>query len=204
MKKVIKEYNVYNYEELSKEAKEKAFKLLEEVIIDGRFSWLEEFLTDELREAYGIDGRISYDLSYSQGSGLSFDCDEFLTKKTIDILKEGLNEKESDILLKLWQEGSVNTKNGGRYAYASGYQVYINEDMIEGIDPLKDITSEEDKKLFNAFHVVRVKIIKLYLSICGELEKQGYKVYEVSEEDVIEDCLNNDITFFEDGRIFNL
>lgn len=204
MKKIIKEYEVFNYEELSKEAKEKAFKLLEEVIVDGRFSWLEDYLMEDLNEFYGIDGRLSYDFSYSQGSGLSFACDSFLTEKTVKQLEEGLNEEEKEVLMQLWKDNAVKTKTHHRSAFASGYQVEVDDDMINNIDPYADMTPEKDKKLVKAFHVVRVKIINLYLSMCGRLEKEGYNVYNVSEKDVIEECKNNDITFLKDGSIANL
>ena len=40
-------------------------------------------------------------------------------------------------------------------------------------------------------------------ALCDKFEHQGYKwFYEISEEDVVEYCDNNDIEFTADGNVF--
>lgn len=76
MKKITKEYTLYNFDELSNAAKEKALRDWND---DNDFPFLgdmlKEFIEEELEEAgYTHDGlRVMYDLSYCQGSGLMFE-----------------------------------------------------------------------------------------------------------------------------------
>jgi hypothetical protein len=220
MKTITKEYQVYNYEELTGEGKEKAKKTLEDMIIESRFDILPEVLSDELNYKYGITGKIIYELGYSQGDGLSFDTDELLTTQSLELLKIELVKKDIPKVtiqgvLKLIEDGKIEAKtqnNNPRYCYASRYQVKVffngyeedyKELSVEDIQSLQlNAKSEKDIESF-FFLVVEESIRNVYLMIAGELEKIGYKCYNVYEEDFEEECLMNEWTFLEDGSIFN-
>jgi hypothetical protein len=219
MKTITKDYQVYNYEELTGKGKEKAKEKLEDMIIESRFDILPEVLTEELSYKYGINGKIHYDLGYSQGDGLSFDTDKLLTIESLELLKIQLLKKDIPEVtiqgvLKLIQDGKIQatTQNDNyHYVYASRNQVKVfyngyyedyKELSVEDIQSFQlKAKSEEDIESF--FRILEESIQKTYLLIAYELEKIGYKSYEVNEEDILEECLMNELTFLEDGSIFN-
>jgi hypothetical protein len=74
MKKILKEYELFEYEELSPEAKAYALK---EFNKDNDYPWLEERVLESCidnLEAYKIKGvpRVNFSLSYCQGDGAMF------------------------------------------------------------------------------------------------------------------------------------
>jgi hypothetical protein len=219
MKTITKEYQVYNYEELTGEGKEKAKEKLKDMIIESRFDILSEVLTEELSYKYGINGNIHYDLGYSQGDGLSFDTDELLTTQSLELLKIELVKKDIPEVtiqgvLKLVKDGKIEAKtqnNNSRYVYASKYQVTISyegyeEDYtrltVEDIESLK-LNGKRSEDIVFFFRILEESIQKTYLLIAYELEKIGYKTYEVDEEDILEECSMLELTFLENGSIFN-
>jgi hypothetical protein len=219
MKTIKKEYQVYNYQELNGEAKDKAKEKMEELITASRFDILPEVLNDELSYKYGINGRILYSLSYSQGDGLCFNTDELLTLAfrdllKIELVKKGIPEVTIQGVLKLIQDGkieAVTMNNNHHYVYASKHQVTISyegyeEDYtrltVEDIESLK-LNAKKPEDIVSFFRILRESIQEVYLSIAYELEKIGYSVYKVSEEDILEECLINDVVFLENGSIFN-
>jgi len=78
MKTITKDYKVYTYDELSKEAKERA---RQDWIEDDELSFLSDdmqYKADELVKEAGIKGdvsRVFYSLSYCQGDGAMFEGD---------------------------------------------------------------------------------------------------------------------------------
>jgi hypothetical protein len=219
MKTIKRDYLVYNYQELNGKAKDKAKEKMEELITASRFDTLSSDLTEELFYKYGINGRIWYSLSYSQGDGLCFDTDELLTSPFIEslsgeLVKKGIPEVTIQSILKLIKDKKIQaiTNNGDyRYAYASKHQVTISyegyeEDYrrlsVEDIESLK-LNAKKPEDIVFFFRILEESIQEVYLSIAYELEKIGYSVYKVDEEDILEECLINDIVFLENGSIFN-
>jgi len=96
MKTITKEYKVYEFKELSREAKDKAIETWY-TDIEG-FDFLSDDMKSELEillQDAGVEvielGKIYYDLSYSQGSGAMF---------------EGIYK---------WQEKEFTVKHSGHY-----------------------------------------------------------------------------------------
>ena len=64
MRKVVKEYEVYSYQELEEEAKERARERISESIVEMNFDYLEEDLLTILEEDYNLK-EDNVDIHYS-------------------------------------------------------------------------------------------------------------------------------------------
>lgn len=176
MKTVTKEYTVYTYDELSKEAKEKALNkwregndyfFLEDCMNERLHELLEENQiqdTNDTSEPGTKPTQVLYSLSCCQGDGAMF---------------EGVY---------IWNGYTVTIKHSGHYYHSYSKDIDITDE--EGNEP------ETDEPL-NAFE-------SIYQNICKELEQYGYNFieYEDSEENFIE-CYASELYFLEDGTLFN-
>jgi hypothetical protein len=227
MKQVTKVYNVYTFEELSKEAKAKVKDELSEVITSDRFEWLKSDLEESLKACYDIDGDISYSLTFSQGDGLHFDSDDLMTAKfyalMVKMVEDGdyaIEDKEAvKQVIKVFYDHKSNLQvyskhnHYNRYQYASSRDINIDvldEESFEDLkglkvftDLLKDKAIADSRHAFNMLLATFEKtVINAYLKICNDFEKIGYEVYKVSDEDVKELINCNGYEFNEDGSIF--
>ena len=184
----IKTYQVYEFKELSREAKQKAIDLYYET---EDYPFLSEDLTEEIHQldTLGIfsDIKISYSLSNCQGDGLSFSA-------SIDFLKflnnRGLRLDEIDLLsnavYKFQSRG-----NNNHYCYASK----------------SDITYEENEshkdEVWAIIDKLKEEITDYYLDICRKVEKQGYSIleYRMTEAEFQECCESNGYEFLENGKL---
>ena len=180
MKKITKEYNLYTYNELSKEAKEKALK---KHIEDNDYYFLSDYLNERLHELLEENKiqdindtskpntkptQVLYSLSYCQGDGCCFEGNF------------------------IWNGYNVSIKHSGYYYHSKMVNISMFE--IEN-DCRPEPVNSKDEKEFE----------ELYQSICEQLEKDGYSFidYENSEESFIEMCDANEYTFLENGTMFN-
>lgn len=176
MKTITKEYNLYTFDELSQEAKDKA---------RNKFNEFEDypFLQDDLREniyeelkergikVLGVATsanpsiRPLYSLGYSQGDGLMF---------------EGDFE---------WNGYNVNVKHSGHYYHENSKVITITDE--EGNEP----ETNEPEEAFNA----------IYKEVCKIVRDIGYSQieYNQSEECFAETCEANEYNFLSDGTMFN-
>jgi hypothetical protein len=224
MKQVTKVYNVYTFEELSKEAKAKVKDELSEVITSDRFEWLKSDLEESLKACYDIDGDISYSLTSSQGDGLYFESDNLMTAKfyalMVKLVEDGYHEGSYTVeykatikdVIKVFYDHCSNLQvyakhdRGNHYCYASKRDVKIevlDEDAFIDLKDIEAVTLWTTGKAFNiALEVFEKVVTRAYLTICKDFEKIGYEVYDVSDEDVKELIDSNDYEFNEDGSIF--
>ena len=188
------EITIYEFHKLSEKAKQIAIN-----------NWREaddlSFLPDQIEEYLMEDERFKntglvYSLSYSQGDGLSFSCDEFsdetLLAVFINILGQG-KEKTARFLVD--EFGWIfNTKhNEGRYCFASNSDVKKNDgawyhDNIDSfLESVRDSLAED-----------------IYLPKCREMEKIGYESVEhyQSDEYIEEVLTTNEYEFTEGGEIY--
>ena len=69
---------VYNFEELSQEAKQVAIERYRNNTTEVFLDMFQEGCIEAIEEAgFSGDIKLQYDLGYSQGDGLSFSCDYF-------------------------------------------------------------------------------------------------------------------------------
>ncbi len=177
MKKITKEYTLYNVNELTQEARDKARQSFNE---DNEYTFLSDNLNEKLHELLEENKikdqndtskpntkptEVFYSLTNSQGDGCMF---------------AGHFE---------WNGYTVKIKQSGRYTHSNSKEIEITDE--EGNEPETD----EPAKAFEA----------IYQSICEQLERSGYNEieYENSEEAFIETCEANEYTFLSDGTMCN-
>lgn len=170
-----KTIKLYEYSELSKEAKKKALNYHNEYDFEeyGLAVHLDNYLSD-LLEKYDIKplnetyAKIYYSLSWSQGDGVMF---------------EGVFDfpTETEKVGRQWKRYEVTVKQSGHYYHS-------NSKTIE-VEPENETVEKE--------------FDEVYQKICKELEKVGYEYIEdmQSEEYFIELCNANEWTFREDGTL---
>jgi hypothetical protein len=223
MKQVTKVYNVYSYEELSKEAQDKVKDKLSEVITSDRFEWLKSDLEESLKACYDIDGDISYSLTSSQGDGLHFDSDDLMTKpfydlmvKIIDNEKTAYEEKDKITfkqVIKVFYGHKSNIQvyakhdHYNRYAYASKRDINVevlDEDAFIDLEVIEAVKQWHDNgnAFKTAIDIFTSVVTRAYLTICKDFEKIGYQLWKVSDEDIKELINCNGYEFNEDGSIF--
>lgn len=176
-----KTIQLYEYAELSPEAKEKALSTWRNEDFDsyGLQVHLDEAIS-VLLERHGIvpvataDGRyqsqyarVYFSLSHSQGDGVMF---------------EGTFH---------WKKWHVVIKHSGRYYHSNSKEIDITTN-----DQFFDEADEATCDRFEA----------IYQSICKELEREGYAYIDEaeSEDAFIEACNANEWTFREDGTLENI
>lgn len=188
--------NVYKFNELSEQAKQKAIEDYRNLERD--FSWLPDDIKEELLQDDRFERveNIVYSLSYCQGDGLSFSCDGFsdetLLKAFNSVLGEG-KERCARVLVDEFGWMFKTRHNNGNYCYASNsdvvkYDGAWHHDNIEGVlDEVRDYLAEE-----------------VYLPKCRELESYGYSLieYEDSDECIIESLEINGWEFLESGEFY--
>lgn len=174
-----KTITLYEYSELSKEAKERAHQAYLNdgiddysltVTLDNRVQeLLEKNHITPISDAKGYDSKyvkLYYSLSHCQGDGLMF-------------------------------EGTVGYEIGGRKYVAHIRQSgHYSHKFSRVIDWREEDGSDADEETKDYKEFVRV-----YESICDELEKLGYEEIESlqSEAYFIEECNANEWTFRKDG-----
>ena len=199
MRTVTVEFKVYNYNELSKEAKEKADKwFLETYHTSECFSML---VRDTLNDIYNLENlEFEYSLNYCQGDGFNlYGKIEF--SDILERIKDKLEESEIEYLKKAddiadFYEFDLLENHLSHFCRADEMDVY--EYMV---DCLKDELEENDidftinKDILMKFD----KLVKEYFgNICATFEKNGYDYfYKIDREEA--DQLFNDMEFLEDG-----
>lgn len=223
MKQVTVTYDVYNFDELSDKAKDKVRSKLSEVITRDRFEWLSSDLAESLKACYDIDGDIGYSLGYCQGDGLHFDSDDLMTAKFYDLMVEVVERKVSSNedkevvkqVIKVFYDHRSNLQvyakhdHYNRYEYASKRDINVevlNEDAFKDLADIEAVKKWAGCKDGNAFKTaidILTNVVSLaYLKICNDYEAIGYRLYDISDEDIKDLIESNDYVFHADGEIF--
>jgi len=172
-----KTIQLFDFEELSEDAKEKALNRHNE---NNEHDYLSEDLNEYLSQLLtenkinSDDAKLYYSLGYCQGDGVCF---------------EGNFE---------YQGVRFNVKHQGNYYHSNSVNIEM-EDNEDSDDDLKndliEVISEKAEDNFK----------EVYKEICDKIEKSGYEIidYEQSEEAFKELCDANEYTFRENGEIEN-
>lgn len=207
MRKIVKEINIFNFEELKPEVQEKIINDFKEILINDNFEVLEENYNYMLKENYNLcDYEIEYSLSYCQGDGFCFYSDRYnllsyTVLKNKDIKNANVFEKYliennliNDILLNYLNDG-YNLgifKSDRHYSHARtcyiDYEYYNNDDEEETINKYIDMIAD--------------RLYTVYLSICNDMEKIGYSCYDVLDEEAKDYIIDNDYEFLENGEVY--
>lgn len=194
MRDVIETRTLYNFYELDEDVRKKLIDDLETQYINWAF---EEFLYEvytRLKEDLGFeesDVNITYSLSYSQGDGLSFSCDNFLTDKVLSLIDTKLDKNEKRMWHKMLKELSFkiySTGNTYRYSYASKHDI----DNYA----YSELTEKQERLLDKVTDICR----DIYMNECGELENKGYDCYNVDVDIVIDELCSQE--YYENGEVY--
>lgn len=209
MVKFIKHVKVYHFSELSEEAKEKAKR------------W---YLNDVTRckdltlyfESYigcvfpNSDLNVQWSLNSCQGDGVniygSVNLDDILNlpgsgrSPEFDWSQGYLSEKEIRTIRSYMAayKDSVDIPMNKSYAYCIADRIDLAEDFRYELEDMgfRDIKIEVLEKA--------EKLVKqIFHQLCMQFEKAGYKyLYEISDEEMEENCNANEYYFYEDGSWF--
>lgn len=196
MKKVLKEYTVFDYEELSESAKEKAkYHYLETMRLAEWFGgdWkhnLESIFPDS-------DLDLWFSLAYCQGDGVNI----YGKLAYSDLLlRLDLTEDEKALLNDPELAGRfITLPENRRYSYS----------LLNADDIAEEIAYEMDIDTY--YHTIPAEISSiakkaydLLSSLENEIEKAGYEwFYEVSDEEMIQESAELERVYLEDGSLFH-
>jgi len=189
------ELTLYKFDELSEEAKQTAIKNERDSEYNVDLSMFKSSATEQIEElGFYDDIELKYSLSYSQGDGLSFSCKCINVSVILSFFAEVLGaNKEKTAKLLIENCSFVNIGNMRHDCYASRNDIEYNFDEWRSLANIENIISQ-----------VETKIIDLYMNLCKDLEKQGYKEieYQRSDEYISEHLISNDYDFTIDGLIY--
>lgn len=181
-----KTFNVYKYEELSSEAKErvKQWLLDDDINVEIFTEDCLEYLSTQYPNS---NLKVQYSLNYCQGDGFNVYGDFNLAD---------IGYENHDIKLPY--------NNHYCFCLLDQLKDYDYEDWA---DDYMDYFVEEDDENYDEIKSKLIEDIKSAISTladwCDTSEKQGYKVlYELSDEEAKEQCNSNDWEFLEDGTLY--
>lgn len=187
--------NVYKYDELCEKAKE---RVKTDYLQDCRTAYeFSEICEEELLTLFPHSSlKVEYSLSYCQGDGLNIYGVLDLEDAFMRVISD-LTDEEQYTLIKLLGKNhyKYRMRQNGRYSYSICDRHFYVEDLIP--------ENEDDEAVMSALakfnHVVRQNLVEL----CGTFERMGYEFfYEVSDEDMRENCEANGWEFTADGEFF--
>lgn len=206
MEKVTKVYDVYKYEELDEEIKEKllqeqARKELESYCEFCLFDDMENTAKELLQEYFqgAVFDEIYYDLSYSQGSGaqINFDINILdLNKKYNFLSKKALRFLEATGF------ADFQIKQVGHYYHERAFSLKWYE--LDDFSYYDDFLTDEEMKQENEkLEKIMEQFEKDIILMNKELTKQGYNFIEdrTTFEEMALEYLNGE-RFLKDGTIF--
>lgn len=201
---VTKSYDVFTYDELSDEAKEK----VKDEFLRVRQEYESDVFSDScgtmLKELFpNSDLKIEYSLSYSQGDGFntygSLDVNDlinvdlsaypFKDSKYITPLSDKTAIKSACEKAEI---SDIEVPKNGRYGYSMA-------DRIELVPSYEVELSDEDVALLNELEKFAQDVMGVFNSQC---ETDGYDwFYEATDEEVKDWADANDYEFTEDGEL---
>lgn len=219
---VTKNYTVYSLDEMlaDKKLKEKLLKANEpdEWAIESDLKIEIEELYSQLEEKGFMNPNILYDISYCQGSGACFDCDDISLQKVLkDVYKDlGLTEEDYNIIVKLEEDDFIKYctyTNSYANHYCHSKTRYIAEKYNYDYDDYPEYArshwkndNDEMDEVFGESGTIIRYLVEEYQDNCYKLYKQLQDRYEymMSEEYISQDLRENGYNkFLENGTIFN-
>lgn len=209
MRTVTETYNVYNYNELSEEAKEKAKQwYLDDTFRTDDFT---SMIEKDLQALFDTKLNVQYSLNYCQGDGLNVygkiyaeSIRECLQKHNggsqLEQFEDRLTEKEWKRIYHYAKEcDGIELPQNNRYCYCVADRVDIAEDwfyQLENYSGYANINMETLQKFEKL-------VIDIFTTLCRGYEEDGYKYfYEVEDEEMTETCEANGWEFLEDGSYY--
>jgi len=189
--------DLFTFDDLDEKAKDKVrYKYYEMADVDF---WKENAESD-LQEHGFVNPKVNYDLSSTQGSGVSFTAHMDVAK----FLQAHPNER-FNIFAKFYESLYIDLKSIDHH-YSHKYTVKVEDNTPGSMDDLAaeaGMSTEEFEKLYVEFIQY---IDEVRQELCSQLEKDGYAEleYQQSDEYIKEDAEANDLAFTESGEIEHL
>lgn len=207
---ITREYKVYNYSELSENAKEKAKRwYLDD---DFRPQEFTEIYEQDLRNIFpDSDLKLQYSLNYCQGDGLNI-YGKLNVNNILNLPKSGFCGNEFDDMKDYFTEKEIKTIQ--RYTRECGENIklpmnnHYNYCCVDRIDLAEEWENDlwyanyknVNKTLLQKFEQYVIKMIE---RLCADYEKYGYDFfYNVDDDTMEETCEANEWKFLEDGSFF--
>lgn len=209
MRTATVEYEVYKYNELSEEAKEK----VKQWYLEGQEPFIfSEMVKEDLNNLFGKNNLdVQYSLSYCQGDGFNiygevdastiFECLEKHNGGTqLAEFENVLTDKEKKTILHYAKEcNPIKLPMNNRYCYSLADYIDIAEDWGYDLECYSGYENINLEVLVKFEQLVR----NIFHKLCISYEKWGYEFfYEIPEEELEEICEANEYEFLEDGTIF--
>lgn len=201
MRTITKNFNVYNYNELSEEAKEKVKEWY--LNDDLRVDLFHEDLKNQLAGNYKRSNlKVIFSLSNCQGDGLNIEGKINL----YDFAEKWETDEKSKRTMQHYIDNSFseyNFESNNRYCYSCKFidRKYIDCIITEFIDDLK----------YNGIRGIKTDVIKAFFNdmidhfeeLDEEWERAGYRYfYDAEESEIAECCEANNYEFLEDGTFY--
>ena len=191
MRSVNVTYKIYEFSELSEEAKAKVKRwYLDNFYQNEEFS---DICKEDLSHRFPkSDLKVQYSLSYCQGDGLNvygtLNLKDVLEKRTLCCYAKECG----------WE---ITLPQNHRYTYCIVDRIDFTEEweyiLTEITPPFKNL----NKKLMKRFQQY---IVDLFTKFCAELEAAGYHFfYSIDDEAIKNVCDINEWMFLEDGTLFS-
>ena len=191
----IIETEVYEFHELSEQAKENAIKHFREhreIMLD----FFKDDCVHYANERGFEDIELQYSLGYCQGDGLSFSAHEYTMFENLYLEELGKGKEKT---AKLLADNTYFqcTGNEGNYCFASSSDIDI------WIDNYTSSINTDCENINEVVNNVRLKLEQIYCDVCDELETRGYNEieYQESDECIIEDIQCNEYEFTKEGTL---
>lgn len=210
MEIIIKEYNVYDFSELSEEAKE----IAKQWYLDDDFrpSEFTEIYEQDLQNIFpDSELKLQYSLNYCQGDGLNI-YGNLDVNNILNLPASGFCGNEFDDLIGYFTDKEVRTIS--RYSNECGTEIglpmnnHYNYCCVDRISLAEEWENDLwwasykniNKELLQNLEKYVITIIE---RLCADYEKYGYKFfYEVEDETMEELCDINEWKFLENGTYF--
>lgn len=210
MFKVVKTKEVYDFSELSEEAKEKA----KEWYLNDPFrgSMLTDDMNCDLSNIFPeSDLKVQWSLCNCQGDGVNIygklDLNDIFSlpgsgrAPELDWISGYLTDKEIRTMRFYMDQykAEVELPENRRYSYCIANQIDIAEDFQY------ELVKMEIRDIRMAVLEKVEKLVRQVISqLCISFEKAGYEyLYEISDEDMKDECSEHAWFFLEDGSWFN-
>ena len=211
MEIITREYKVYNFSELSEDAKEKVKQwYLDDVFRPCEF---QNIYTEDLRYIFNIsDLKLQFSLSHCQGDGLNIygklDLMDVFTAIRDTEHSGDLFEQYKDLFSEHEQKTieaymevcgrEVELPYNRHYCYCIDDRVDFADDWIESLEycRYKNIQIDTIRKM--------EKLVgRMFENLSGTYEKYGYDYFYNADDEVVnETCEANGWRFLEDGTFF--
>lgn len=198
MRKITKEYIVYDYNDILQNDELKQKVLQNYYDINNNYDWYDYIISEwesKLEKIGFIKPEINFSGFWSQGDGASFTC-EYIDIKTIAKYSNLFTNREINILYALYNYGYIEAgiKRNTHHYY---HKYTVTNEFYDGLMPVRY------KHFQKIVDKLKNYISDIVLDLCDEIYKDLEKEYEylTSEESILETIKANEYLFNESGKI---